>query len=112
MSKVTVTANGNAIDMEAIRLKNEKTVAVGNMRVNARGDELSPTTGQVTRSRNDRMTDYYKLQGTVPTKRARNTAEPEPVGAAAPTPATATPVAVKPSARAAKTVVAEAPTEE
>jgi len=111
MSKVTVTANGSAIDMEAIRLKNEQTVAVGNMRVNARGDELSPTTGQVTRSRNDRMTDYYRLQGTVPTKRARNTvAEPEPVVAAAP--ASASPVTVKPSTRAAKTVVAEAPTEE
>ena len=109
MSKVTVTANGNAIDMEAIRLKNENTVAVGNMRVNARGDELSPTTGQVTRSRNDRMTDYYKLQGTVPTKRARTTAEPEPgVVAAAP----ATTVAVKPSARDVKTAVTEIPSEE
>jgi len=107
MSKVTVTANGSAIDMEAIRLKNEQTVAVGNMRVNARGDELSPTTGQVTRSRNDRMTDYYRLQGTVPTKRLRNTvAEPESVVA------DTTPVAVKPSARDAKTVVTAAPTEE
>lgn len=107
MSKVTVTANGSAIDMEAIRLKNEQTVAVGNMRVNARGDELSPTTGQVTRSRNDRMTDYYRLQGTVPTKRLRNTdAEPESVGA------DTTPVAVKPSARDVKTVVTAAPTEE
>ena len=72
MPNITVTANGNAIDMEALRLKNEKSVAVGNMKVNARGDEISPTTGEVTRTRNQRMTDYYKLHSTVPTKRQRN----------------------------------------
>lgn len=67
--KIVVTANGNSIDMEALRLKNEETVAVGNMRVNARGDELSPTTGRVVRTRNQKMADYYKLHSTVPTKR-------------------------------------------
>jgi hypothetical protein len=71
MPNITVTANGNAIDMEALRLKNEKSVAVGNMKVNARGDEISPTTGEVTRTRNQRMTDYYRLHSTVPVKKTR-----------------------------------------
>jgi hypothetical protein len=68
MSKIT-TANGSTLDMEALRLQHEKTIAVGNMRVNARGDEISPTTGQVTRKRQDRMTDYYRLHSAVPQSR-------------------------------------------
>ena len=32
------SANGKTVDMGALRLKNEKTRAVGNMKVNARGD--------------------------------------------------------------------------
>lgn len=36
------TYRGRAIDLEAIRRKNEGTVAVGNMGVNARGDKLGP----------------------------------------------------------------------
>ena len=33
---------GRNVDMDALRQKNELTVAVGNARVNARGDELGP----------------------------------------------------------------------
>jgi hypothetical protein len=76
MPNIMVTANGNTVDMETLRLKNEKTVAVGNMRVNARGDELSPTTGDVIKTREQKMRDYYKIHSTVPTKRRRN-AEPQ-----------------------------------
>lgn len=72
MPNIMVTANGNTIDMETLKLKNEKTVAVGNMRVNARGDELSPTTGEVVKTRAQRMTEHYRLHSTVPTKRQRN----------------------------------------
>lgn len=36
------THRGREIDMEALRRQNEKTVAVGNMGVNARGDKLGP----------------------------------------------------------------------
>lgn len=80
MSRVIVTANGNAIDMEALKLKNEKTVAVGNMKVNARGDEISPTTGEVVKTREKRMSEYYKLHSTVPTKKNRKkTATETPV---------------------------------
>jgi hypothetical protein len=86
MPNITVTANGNAIDMEALRLKNEKSVAVGNMKVNARGDEISPTTGEVTRTRNQRMADYYRLHTTVPVKkpRAAKVTEQPPTVVAAP----------------------------
>jgi hypothetical protein len=58
--------------METLRLKNEKTVAVGNMRVNARGEEISPTTGQVIKTRESRMSEHYKLHTTVPAKRKKN----------------------------------------
>lgn len=34
------TANGKNLDMRALALKNETTRAVGNMKVNARGDQL------------------------------------------------------------------------
>ena len=34
------SANGKVVDMGALRLKNEKVRAVGNMKVNARGDLL------------------------------------------------------------------------
>lgn len=39
MSK-TVSAMGKPVDMAAIRSKNENVRAVGNMRVNARGDQI------------------------------------------------------------------------
>ena len=78
MPNITVTANGQVIDMEALKMQNEKSVAVGNMKVNARGDEVSSNTGEVSRTRNQRMTDYYRLHTTVPVKRPRAVAEPEP----------------------------------
>jgi hypothetical protein len=72
MPNIMVTANGKAVDMETLRLKNEKTVAVGNMRVNARGDELSPTTGEIVKTREQRMSEHYRLHTTVPSKRQRS----------------------------------------
>ena len=60
MKKVYRSARGRYIDMEKLRLTNEETVAVGNMKVNARGDELG-FGGEVVKSRNEVMRDYYKL---------------------------------------------------
>lgn len=40
--KVYKTMQGKVIDMDMLRQKNELTPAVGNVRVNARGDELGP----------------------------------------------------------------------
>jgi hypothetical protein len=58
------TAHGKTIDIEKLRLMNEKTIAVGNMKVNARGDQLGQG-GQIVASRNELMNQQYKIQGTV-----------------------------------------------
>jgi hypothetical protein len=36
------SANGKVVDMNKLAMQNETTVAVGNIRVNARGDLLGP----------------------------------------------------------------------
>jgi hypothetical protein len=61
MSKrVYKTANGKTINIDSILAQNEESIAVGNMRVNARGDELGPG-GRIERARDKVMADYYKL---------------------------------------------------
>lgn len=61
MSKrVYKTANGRQINIDAIIAQNEESIAVGNMRVNARGDELGPG-GKIEKTRDKVMADYYKL---------------------------------------------------
>jgi hypothetical protein len=50
---------GNEVDMEKLRNQNELALAVGNARVNARGDEIGPG-GKIIRKREDVMQEYYK----------------------------------------------------
>ena len=57
--KVYTTSNGRVVDMDLLRQKNELTPAVGNVRVNARGDELGPG-GKITRTREQVLADFYK----------------------------------------------------
>jgi len=52
---------GKEIDMDLLRKKNELTPAVGNARVNARGDELGAG-GQIIKKREDVVKEYYKSQ--------------------------------------------------
>jgi hypothetical protein len=52
------TMNGKEIDLDKLRLKNETVLAVGNVKVNARGDELGPG-GKIIRKREDVMSEYY-----------------------------------------------------
>jgi hypothetical protein len=59
MGKTYKTMQGKEIDMEKLALRNELTPAVGNAKVNARGDELGQG-GQVVRKREDILADYYK----------------------------------------------------
>ena len=59
MGKVYRSAQGKVVDVDALRLRNEETIAVGNMKVNARGDELGPG-GVVVKTRNELMDDFYK----------------------------------------------------
>lgn len=60
MSRVYRSAQGNLVDMEKLRLSNEDSIAVGNMKVNARGDQLGPG-GRVIKTRNQVMKEYYQL---------------------------------------------------
>ena len=57
--KVYRSANGKEVDIEKLRAKNELTPAVGNARVNARGDELGAG-GKIIRKREEVMAEYYK----------------------------------------------------
>lgn len=52
--KVYRTNKGKLIDMEAMRVANERTVAAGNMGVNAKGDELGKG-GEVVRTVRERV---------------------------------------------------------
>ena len=55
------TANGKQIDMGSLRLKNESVRAVGNMRVNARGD-LVDDKNQVITTKNQQANQAYNNQ--------------------------------------------------
>lgn len=63
--KVYKTMTGKTIDMDLLRQKNELTPAVGNVRVNARGDELGPG-GKIVRKREDVLADYYQSSAGMP----------------------------------------------
>lgn len=60
MSRIYKTAGGQAIDLDQLILKNENVISVGNMNVNAAGDELGPG-GKVATNRNEVMDRYYRL---------------------------------------------------
>lgn len=60
MSKVYKTARGKTIDMDKVKLANETVTAVGNMKVNARGDKLGHG-GQVVAGRNQVMDRVYAV---------------------------------------------------
>ena len=55
---------GKVVDMDLLRKRNELTPAVGNARVNARGDELGPG-GQIVKKREDVVAEHYKVAGSV-----------------------------------------------
>jgi len=52
------TAMGKTIDMAALQAKNEKTRAVGNMKVNARGDTID-SQGRVVKPVTSKATSQY-----------------------------------------------------
>jgi|APCry1669188910_1035180.scaffolds.fasta_scaffold45019_3 hypothetical protein len=60
-NEVYRSANGKAVDMGALRLQNEQVRAVGNMRVNARGDVINDN-NEVIRTRNEQVGADYKRQ--------------------------------------------------
>ena len=68
MSKVSAakkqhrSMRGKQVDMDLLRKRNELTPAVGNARVNARGDELGPG-GQIIKKREEVVADHYATAG-------------------------------------------------
>lgn len=56
------TSRGTVIDMDRLRLQNETTIAVGNMKVNARGDQLGPG-GKIVKTRAQVLAEKNKLYG-------------------------------------------------
>jgi hypothetical protein len=63
--KVYKSMQGKQIDMDLLRQKNELTPAVGNAKVNARGDELGPG-GKIIRTREQILSDHQTNHPGVP----------------------------------------------
>jgi len=62
MSKeIYKSANGKTVDMGALRQRNEKVRAVGNMKVNARGDVVNDD-NEVIQARNQQINNQYNKQ--------------------------------------------------
>ena len=60
MANVRRTAMGEGVDMDMLRLANETTIAIGNMKVNARGDQLG-SGGKVIKTRAQVMSEHHAL---------------------------------------------------
>ena len=50
---------GKQVDMDKLMSANEMMPAIGNVKVNARGDELGPG-GKIIKKREDVMAEYYE----------------------------------------------------
>lgn len=76
MKRVYTTANGRRINIDSVIAQHEETIAVGNMKVNARGDQLGAG-GKVDSNRNKILSDYYKLNTPVATNSVPETKNKE-----------------------------------
>jgi len=56
--KVYRSMQGKEIDIDKMRIRNETTVALGNAKMNARGDELGAN-GKIIRKREESSTEYH-----------------------------------------------------
>jgi glycine cleavage system H lipoate-binding protein len=62
-SRVYKTAQGKSVDMGRLALQNEKTRAVGNMKVNARGDVINDN-NKIIAKKNEQVNRQYNKQVT------------------------------------------------
>lgn len=69
MARQHKTMRGKVVNMDTLRIKNEKEIAIGNMNVNAGGDTLGPG-GVIIKDRNRRIRDEKALHTMVPGKAA------------------------------------------
>lgn len=67
MARTHKTMRGKVINMDTLRILNEKEVALGNMKVNARGDKLGPG-GVIVKDANKRIREENALHTMVPGK--------------------------------------------
>jgi len=58
-----VTYRGVTLDMDSIRRENEKVPAIGNMKVNAKGDQIKG--GRVTKTADQIARENHRVQSTV-----------------------------------------------
>lgn len=65
MAKIYKTARGKTVDMATFLAKNEEVRAIGNMNVNARGDELDSNNRPI-KSRQQTVQAYYRKQVSTP----------------------------------------------
>lgn len=76
---------GKIVDMERLAKKNELTPAVGNARVNARGDQIGPG-GKIVKRREELIKEYYDApQRAVPDTDTPNVKPRVPTAKPAPT---------------------------
>jgi hypothetical protein len=68
------TMQGREIDMEKLARLHELTPAVGNAKVNARGDQLGPG-GKIVKKREEVLAEYYETNP----KALSKTQQPAPV---------------------------------
>jgi len=78
------TAQGKTIDIDNLRLVHEHVIAVGNQKVNARGDQLGPG-GKIVKTRDQVMKEYYALNTPV-AQNSPTSDSPPNVGSVAPDP--------------------------
>ena len=103
------TMQGRMVDIEQLRAANEATPAVGNMKVNARGDVLGQS-GQIVKPKAEVIKKYYEQpKGMADDRPARNIPAPRPQAKALETKTVETKVvapkkAVIPKATTKKTV--------
>lgn len=58
-----ITYRGATLDMDTMRRENEKVPAIGNMRVNAKGDQIKG--GKVTKTSDQLARENHRIQSTV-----------------------------------------------
>jgi hypothetical protein len=71
MAKVYRTAQGRSLDIEKIRLKNETAQAIGNMNVNARGDQLG-SGGKIVKKREELVAEHYNSSHKTPQRKNKS----------------------------------------
>ena len=97
---------GKQVDMDLLRKRNELTPAVGNAKVNARGDELGPG-GKIVKKREDIVREHYNVANAS----AKRSAPEQPVAEVAavePAPVPRTQRTTKKSATPAEVAAEEA----